>query len=126
VPDTEADAHKLERVAGIANAKPEDQHRGVPAVRGRRGAAERRAVAVVQLQGPEVGADLMSVKIFQLCEAEIFCTKNASAHAIFNDGKESASRPLATCDEHKGLCQERADHHRVTVAFVPIAAQVTQ
>jgi len=24
VPDTEADAHKLERVAGIANAKPED------------------------------------------------------------------------------------------------------
>lgn len=65
----------------------------------------------------------MNVKVIQLCEATIFCTKNATAHAVFNDGKISASRPLATCQEHEQLCRERADHHRVTVTFVPISVE---
>lgn len=56
----------------------------------------------------------------KLCQATVLCTQPATAIATYFDGKVDVSaRPC--CEEHKGLCQEKADHRRLTVTFAPIS-----
>ena len=61
----------------------------------------------------------MSTEIIQLCEATLLCVGQASVNAVFVH-KGMKSRPLPCCAEHKGLCEERAQHLRVEVEFAPI------
>jgi len=59
-------------------------------------------------------------EVIQLCEATLFCTKNAAFLATFVH-KGVTSKPVACCEDHRMLCQERADHLRVGVEFASIS-----
>jgi hypothetical protein len=61
------------------------------------------------------------VEVVQLCEAALLCVDVATLLAWFED-KGTTSRPIACCAAHKTLCEEKAEHQRVTVTFTPIAA----
>lgn len=73
---------------------------------------------------------MSGVKVVQICEATIYCATDATLWATFwtkdRSGLEHAGRPLACCDEHRKLCEDKAEARRIKISFAPIGGSIPE